>query len=101
MDRENPRKWYSALMDLGVRLKKMYPNPSRRSAHYSRQSAFEGSNRQIRGAILKYIITNGSSSKTALKNNIPAQPERFDEMLDALIAEGFLVKKNRRYYLNE
>ncbi|WP_243669850.1 hypothetical protein [Methanoculleus chikugoensis] len=48
--RENPREWYSALMDYGTVLKKRTANPNRRSASYSRQSRFEGSDRQIRGA---------------------------------------------------
>lgn len=36
--RENPREWYSALMDYGTVLKKRTANPNRRSASYSRQS---------------------------------------------------------------
>ncbi len=41
--RANPRVWYWALMDLGSALKKTVSNPNRRSAHYTRQSSFEGS----------------------------------------------------------
>ena len=36
-------------------LKKSLENPNRRSAHYQKQSPFEGSNRQIRGMILKAL----------------------------------------------
>ncbi|MFC1509819.1 A/G-specific adenine glycosylase, partial [Candidatus Omnitrophota bacterium] len=46
LDSGNPRKWYSALMDYGVMLKKEHLNPGRKSAHYSKQSRFEGSDRQ-------------------------------------------------------
>ncbi|MDR2618700.1 MAG: A/G-specific adenine glycosylase, partial [Treponema sp.] len=49
LDRSSPRKWYWALMDYGAELKKLTPNPGRRSAHYSRQSGFKGSFRQLRG----------------------------------------------------
>lgn len=48
-----PRKWHAALMDYGAYIKKAHPNPSRRSSHYAKQSKFEGSLRQVRGAILR------------------------------------------------
>lgn len=48
-----PRVWYAALMDYGSYLKQKYPNPSRRSKHHSTQKKFVGSDRQIRGAILR------------------------------------------------
>ena len=40
-DADTPRAWYYALLDYGAYLKKTLPNPSRRSAGYSRQSKFE------------------------------------------------------------
>jgi A/G-specific adenine glycosylase len=62
LDRKNPRKWYYALMDYGAALKKSTENPGRRSAHYVKQSPFEGSLRQARGKILKTLITVGSGN---------------------------------------
>ena len=44
----SPRTWYYALLDYGAQLKRELPNPSRRSAHHTRQSRFEGSRRQKR-----------------------------------------------------
>lgn len=55
LDQDNPREWYYALMDYGVMLKKTIINPSRKSKHYTKQSKFEGSDRQIRGMILKIL----------------------------------------------
>lgn len=55
VDHDNPREWYYALMDYGVMLKKTVINPSRKSRHYTKQSKFEGSDRQIRGMILKIL----------------------------------------------
>ena len=46
LDRDNPREWYYALMDYGTMLARTTENPNRRSAHYTRQSEFEGSHRQ-------------------------------------------------------
>lgn len=53
---EDPRQWYYALMDYGVMLKKTQKNPSRQSKHHVVQSKFEGSDRQIRGAIIRILV---------------------------------------------
>ncbi len=52
---ENQRQWYYALMDYGADLKKRGENPSRRNATYTKQSAFSGSVRQARGAIIRQL----------------------------------------------
>ncbi len=49
-------------MDYGVDLKKRHGNPARRSAHHTRQTRFEGSMRQARGAVIR---TLGARSMTA------------------------------------
>jgi A/G-specific adenine glycosylase len=54
-DNENPRAWYWALMDYGTYLKSMVGNVSRKSSSYAKQSTFEGSKRQIRGAVLRIL----------------------------------------------
>lgn len=59
LDQSDPRSWYYALMDYGAWLKKHEPNPSRKSANYTRQSKFEGSLRQARGAMLRAISEQG------------------------------------------
>jgi A/G-specific adenine glycosylase len=57
LDRENPRDWYYALMDYGTWLKKVHPNPSRRSSHHeTAQSPFPGSHRQLRATILRALL---------------------------------------------
>ncbi|MEK9179649.1 MAG: A/G-specific adenine glycosylase [Patescibacteria group bacterium] len=72
LDKKNPRQWYFALMDYGTYLKKTERNPNRKSKHYARQSKFEGSNRQLRGQILKLKLVNPkiTSSKIAQVLNI-------------------------------
>lgn len=55
-DADTPRAWYYALLDYGAYLKKTLPNPSRRSANYSRQSKFEGSRRQKRAHIVRMLL---------------------------------------------
>ena len=51
-----PRSWYYALLDYGAYLKTQVANPSRRSSHYARQSAFEGSRRQKRSFVLQQVL---------------------------------------------
>lgn len=59
LDQGDPRTWYYALMDYGAWLKKREPNPSRKAAGYTKQSRFEGSLRQARGAVLRAVSENG------------------------------------------
>ncbi|MFY9112170.1 MAG: A/G-specific adenine glycosylase [Desulfomonilia bacterium] len=90
LDRENPRQWYYAIMDYGVMLKARVPNPNRKSAHYSRQAPFEGSNRQIRGQILKYLIAEGRLTETELVDRLRRDPARVRAMLYEMECEGFI-----------
>ncbi len=53
---EDVRGWYYALLDTGAQLKKTHANPTRRSASYTRQSAFEGSRRQKRAWIVREVM---------------------------------------------
>lgn len=52
------RTWYYALLDYGAHLKRTQPNPSRRSAHHTRQSRFEGSHRQKRAWLLRAVMAD-------------------------------------------
>lgn len=90
LDHENPRTWYYALMDYGAALPKETPNPNRRSAHYTKQSTFQGSNRQVRGHVLKYLIAHPSVSLFQLGEGIDQPLERVSPILETLKAEGFL-----------
>lgn len=94
LDHENPREWYYALMDYGVYLKKEKGNPSRKSRHHTKQSRFEGSDRQLRGAILRTVTRMGEISQEdlvkAVKEN---ESERFERILVSLEKEGFLAKQ--------
>lgn len=91
LDRENPRDWYYALMDLGASLKKKFGNPTRRSAHYHRQSPFEGSDRQIRGRILDILRESPEMEMGELLLRLPADPEKTRVLLARLEKEGFLT----------
>ncbi len=92
LDRTDPREWYYSLMDYGVKLKKAVANPNRRSAHYAKQSKFEGSDRQIRGMILKALLQKSGITSASLRKKLIAVPNNFDQILSGLIAEGFIKK---------
>lgn len=97
VDRNNPREWYYALMDYGVMLKKNMPNPNRKSAHYAKQSKFEGSDRQIRGMILKIITDQFAISFDQLCIQIDREPKRIKKALNELEQERFICCKNNLY----
>lgn len=95
VDKANPREWYYALMDYGVFLKKQFKNPSRKSKHHTTQSRFEGSNRQIRGAIIKLLTQKKAVSKKALLQHIAFEPARVEQQCAKLIKEGLVHLKGQ------
>ncbi|HID20498.1 MAG TPA: A/G-specific adenine glycosylase [Methanophagales archaeon] len=97
LDTEHPRTWYYALMDYGVMLKKQYQNPNRRSAHYHKQTPFKGSNRQLRGMILKALTRESSMSERELVQTLKTDPERVKSILVQLQNEGFIRKSRNNY----
>jgi A/G-specific adenine glycosylase len=91
LDRDNPRNWYYALMDYGAMLKKAVANPNRKSAHYSRQAPFEGSNRQLRGRIIRELLNRETMGRKQLVDLLDTDAARATKILQALESEGFLV----------
>jgi A/G-specific adenine glycosylase len=99
IDHENPRQWYYALMDYGAMLKKQGSNPNRKSAHYSRQAPFEGSNRQARGAILRHLLNNGTMEEHEIITLLGITPVRGDKIISSLEKDGFLYRSGADVYL--
>jgi len=90
--KKDPRTWYNALMDYGAFLKQQGENPSRRSAHYVRQSRFQGSDRQIRGIVLRALLEKAPQSEATLLEAVGKNPERVRALIQQLICEGFIRK---------
>jgi len=99
--RKNPRVWYWALMDLGTALKKTVPNPNRRSVHYSKQSSFEGSDRNIRGIIIRMLLAEPGMSENKFLNIRNDDPARIQKILSSLESEGFIVRHEDRFFVSE
>ncbi|MEY8315573.1 adenine glycosylase [Adlercreutzia muris] len=100
----DPRRWYYGLLDYGAHLKATGVNPTRRSASYSRQSAFEGSRRQKRAWIVRRVLAapEGSEAPCVLAElsaaetgaGRPAVDEAlFASIVDDLVAEGFFRRE--------
>ncbi|MDE2078831.1 MAG: A/G-specific adenine glycosylase [Patescibacteria group bacterium] len=98
LDRKNPREWYFALMDYGAHLKKTEGNASRRSAHHVKQKPFKGSDREIRGAILRKLA-EGACTEAVLLNVLSFPVVRTQEQLAALFSEGLIARRRRTYAL--
>ena len=94
--RMHPRDFYAGLMDYGAYLKQRGIQLNSRSAHYVRQSRFEGSARQLRGAILRELLKH-STTLGALLRHVPRSKEEVVRELSRLAAEG-LVKLRGRYF---
>lgn len=96
LDRKNPRLWYWALMDYGSYLKSQTENPGRRSAQYIKQSPFQGSRRQLRGAILK-VLGQAPQPLSLLTQQL--SDVRLLEVLTDLVQEGFIEQTGTDYCL--
>jgi A/G-specific adenine glycosylase len=96
LDRRRPARWYSALMDYGVHLKKKHGNPSRRSAHHATRGRFEGSDRQVRGEILRRLLDGRECGRAELTRGLDIDKERAARIVEGLLREGFLERKGSR-----
>ncbi len=99
MDRDNPRKWFNALMDYGTDLKEQFPNPTRKSKTYAKQSPLKGSVREVRGWIMKQLSTKLTLSlieiKTCFGNNDP----RIPKAIAGLVKDGLVVARETKLTL--
>ena len=96
LDRENPREFYWALMDYGSHIKATIGNANKASRHYTKQSVFSGSRRQVRGAVLR-ALGDGMKSLEALQSAIP--DERLVSVLGDLVSEGMIRTERGAYSL--
>jgi A/G-specific adenine glycosylase len=90
LDQGDPRTWYYALMDYGAWLKKHEPNPSRKAATYSRQTKFEGSLRQARGAVLRAVSEHGPFALGDFAAESGIEYGRLKTAAEALFRDGLV-----------
>lgn len=88
LDNEHPREWFWALMDYGAHLKKTAGTGFDKSRNYKKQSAFKGSNREMRGRIIRELLSGGVS-EADLRTRVGAD-DRFDMALQQLKKEEII-----------
>lgn len=93
----SPREFYWALMDYGTHLKQVVGNLNKLSKGYAKQSKFEGSRRQVRGAVLR-VLSNEPQTLSMLMNTII--DERLPEVLADLQQEGLVHYAGARYSIH-
>lgn len=95
-----PREFYAALMDYGAYLKKQGIMLNEQSKHYTKQSAFKGSARQLRGALIRELLKKPATQKTLIKNlsriRQLAEGEVARELM-RLQTEGLVVVRGRYF----
>ena len=90
--RRDVRTWYWALMDYGSWLgNQVAQNPNRKSAHYTRQSKFEGSYRQLRGAVLRVILAHKKISPATISRFVNRPQSKVRRVIAELSQEGLLA----------
>ena len=96
LDRKYPREWYWALMDYGAMLGKTAgskKNPNRRSAHYIKQSRFQGSDRELRGKLLSILLQKHRIPLHEVVKKTGVERDRVIKVIKDLAREGFLRNK--------
>jgi A/G-specific adenine glycosylase len=96
MDRANPREFYWALMDYGTHLKQLGHGSISQSKHYTKQSKFEGSVRQVRGKVLR-LLSQGPVAATTLLEQL--EDARAPRVLQQLTKEGLIRLDAGQYRL--
>jgi A/G-specific adenine glycosylase len=94
--RMTPRDFYSAMMDYGAHLKRAGVRLNRKSSTYKKQSKFKGSARELRGAILRELLSH-RATLSMLVHRIPRNKEEMTRELSRLAAEGLISLKGRYF----
>ena len=93
------RQWYSALMDYGAFLKRSGVSHNARGSAYVKQSAFTGSLREARGAILRELAKGVQSKKCLSRLCGDDRRMQLETALIALLAEQLIVRNRGGYAL--
>lgn len=96
LQKNNPREWYWALMDYGSHLKASGIRNNAKSKHYTKQSKFEGSNRQIRGAVMRELL-KGPKTEAQVVKVIDKEKGKVEQVLEDLVKEGMVGKEKGKY----
>jgi A/G-specific adenine glycosylase len=114
LDRDDPITWNQAVMDLGREVCRPKPRcdvcPLARVCRFRlagsiaarghpRQGPFEGSTRQVRGAVVRSLRSHPSLTRTRLSAETGFPRDRVDGALDGLVHDGLLEFDGERVRL--
>jgi len=87
------REWHNALMDYGSAVL----TSKKTGIRSTPQSKFAGSQRQVRGNILKHLTKHGSISLSQAKKDYPH--ENFDTIVQKMVNEAIVSVENKMIIL--
>jgi A/G-specific adenine glycosylase len=91
-----PRDFYAAFMDYGSHLKRQGVRLNNRSKHYIKQTKFEGSARQLRGAIVRELLQRPATA-AALTKKLSRTPGEIEKELLRLKKEGMVRAQRGKF----
>jgi A/G-specific adenine glycosylase len=93
------REWYAALMDYGAFLKKQGIRVNAKSSGYTKQKSFKGSGREVRGVIVRALLSGSKSKKQLLSLFAAERTVQVEKQLQALEQEGIIERTKSTYRL--
>lgn len=99
LDTKRPRAWQWALMDYGAHLKARGVRLNHASKHYVKQSAFKGSDREVRGALVRYLTQKKRATVSVLAHALPFPRTRITRQLSTLARDGLVHKERDTWVL--
>lgn len=106
LDIKSPRLWYWSLMDYGSQIPKQEKfNPNKQSKHYTKQSKFSGSVREMRSHITQFVLSEQEKSKSKNLSQSTSfsvlekrfgSDERFEKALAGLVKDGILRSDGKK-----
>jgi A/G-specific adenine glycosylase len=88
LDRNSPREWYYGLFDYGSMLKR--ENKDLEAGKRRKQSAFRGSDREVRSNILRLLLDIEIMTEDQLLASLPSDNERVRRLVTQLYEEGLI-----------
>jgi A/G-specific adenine glycosylase len=93
------RMWWSALMDYGAHLKRSGVRLNAISKGYTKQSAFKGSAREVRGAIVRALLERSATEARLTKLFPSERAPQVRAELGKLVAERLIAKRGKTFEL--
>ena len=93
--KQGVRSWYCALMDYGAMLATKVENPNRNSAQYTKQKRFVGSSRELRGLIIKILLSRRAASFSLLARETGERAARVKEVVASLERDRMVLCAGR------